>query len=41
MDQYIITTTPTIEGHPTKAFLGVINTSMGNDAIFFSNSSNW
>lgn len=30
MDQFIITTTPTIEGHPIKAYLGAINVNVVN-----------
>ena len=28
MDKFIITTTPTIEGHPIKAHLGAINVNV-------------
>jgi hypothetical protein len=28
MDKFIITTTPTIEGHPIKAYLGAINVNV-------------
>lgn len=36
MDKFIITTTPTIEGHPIKAYLGVINVNVVIGTNFFS-----
>ena len=36
MDKFIITTTPTIEGHPIKAYLGAINVNVVIGTNFFS-----
>ena len=36
MDMYIITTTPTIEGHPINAYLGAINVNVVIGTNFFS-----
>lgn len=36
MDKFIITTTPTIEWHPIKAYLGAINVNVVIGANFFS-----
>ena len=36
MDKFIITTTPTIEGHPIKAYLGTINVNVVIGSNFFS-----
>ena len=35
MDKFIITTTPTIEGHPVKVYLAAINVSVVIGIIFF------
>ena len=34
MDKFIITTTPTIEGHPIKAYLGTIIVNVAIGTIF-------
>ena len=36
MDKFIITTTPTIEGHPIKAYLGAVNVNIVIGTNFFS-----
>lgn len=36
MDKFIITTTPTIEGHPIKSYLGAINVNVVIGTNFFS-----
>ena len=36
MDKFIITTTPTIEGHPIKAYLGAVNVNVVIGTNFFS-----
>jgi uncharacterized protein YbjQ (UPF0145 family) len=33
MDKFIITTTPTIEGHPIKAYLGAVNVVIGTNSF--------
>ena len=36
MDKFIITTTPTIEGHPIRTYLGAINVNIVIGTNFFS-----